>query len=50
MRTGPILEQRAEDEAEQQRRRLAAELDQHVADDAEDGDRVDVEVVDGSIA
>ena len=34
-----LLEQRAEDEAEQQRRRLAAELDEHVADHAEDGDR-----------
>ncbi len=40
-----LLEQRAEHEAEQQRRRLAAELDEHVADHAEDRDRVDVEGV-----
>ena len=42
-----LLEQRAEDEAEQERRRLAAELDEDVADHAEDGDGVDVEVVAG---
>ena len=40
-----VLEERAEDEAEQERRRLAAELDQAVAEDPEERDRVDVERV-----
>ena len=40
-----LLEERPEDEAEKQRRRLATELDQDIAEDAEDGDAVDVEVV-----
>ena len=34
-----VLQQRPEHEAEQQRRRLAAELDQRVAEEAEERDR-----------
>ena len=43
--TQMILKQRPEHEAKQKRRRLAVELDQHVADQAEYGDSVDVEGV-----